>query len=118
MISRKGEFMAQVTKYPKEVKDRAVRLVLDLLDNDEAEISFNGACRQVAEQLGLKHDTLRGWTQQARVDSGQRPGLRSDDRRRIVELERENRELRRANAILKTASVFFAAELDSPSTRS
>ena len=110
--------MAQVSRYPQEVRDRAVRLVLDLLDSDEGEISFNGACRQVAEQLGLKHDTLRGWTRQARVDAGQSPGVRSEERRRITELERENRELRRANAILKTASAFFAAELDRPLPRS
>ena len=69
-------------------------------------------------QLGINVDTLRGWVKQAQIDAGARPGLRSDERRRIVELERENRELRRATAILKTASAFFAAELDRPSPRS
>jgi transposase len=70
-----------------------------------------GACRRVGEQLGINRDTLRGWVKQAQIDAGSRPGVSSDDRRRLVELERENRELRRANAILKTASAFFAAEL-------
>jgi transposase len=64
--------------------------------------------------LGINRDTLRGWVKQARIDAGAKPGLASDGRR-LVELERENRELRRANAILKTASAFFAAELDRPS---
>jgi transposase len=59
-----------------------------------------------------------GWVKQAQIDSGATPGLRSDERRRIAELERENRELRRANAILKTVSAFFVAELDRPSPRS
>lgn len=105
-------------KYPEEVKDRAVRLVADLLVEPGVELSVTGACRRVGEQLGINADTLRGWVQQAQIDAGQKPGVRSDERRRIVELERENRELRRANAILKTASAFFAAELDRPQARS
>src|SRR5688572_32625146 len=72
----------------------------------------------IGEQLGINRDTLRGWVKQAQIDAGTRLGLASDDRHRLVELERENRELRRANAILKTASAFFAAELDRPSPRS
>ena len=105
-------------KYPDEVKDRAVRLVVDVLSDPDVELSVTGACRRVGEQLGINVDTLRGWVQRSQVDAGRRPGLRTDERRRITELERENRELRRANAILKTASAFFAAELDRPSTRS
>jgi transposase len=66
----------------------------------------------VAEKLGPTAETVRKWVRQAEVDSGGRPGLSSDDRERLRELERENRELRRANEILKTASAFFAAELD------
>jgi hypothetical protein len=58
-----------------------------------------GACRRVGEQLGINRDTLRGWVKQAQIDAGARPGVSSDDRRRLEELERENRELRRANAI-------------------
>ena len=105
-------------KYPDELRDRAIRLVQDLLADPEVEVSITGACQRVGAQLGVNVDTLRGWVKQAQIDSGAKPGLRSDERRRITELERENRELRRANAILKTASAFFAAELDRPSPRS
>jgi transposase len=105
-------------KYPDELRDRAIRLVQDLLADPEVEVSTTGACQRVGAQLGINVDTLRGWVKQAQIDAGAKPGLRSDERRRIVELERENRELRRANAILKTASAFFAAELDRPSPRS
>ena len=105
-------------KYPEEVKDRAIRLVRDLLDDPEVEVSVTAACGRVGQQLGINHDTLRGWIKQAQIDAGARPGLSTDDRRRLKELETENRELRRANAILKTASAFFAAELDRPSPRS
>jgi transposase len=95
-----------------------MRLVEDLLADPELQLSVTGACRRVSDQLGINRDTLRGWVKQAQIDAGTKPGLSSDDRRRLVELERENRELRRANAILKTASAFFAAELDRPSQRS
>lgn len=105
-------------KYPDGLRDRAIRLVQDLLADPEVEVSITGACQRVGAQLGINVDTLRGWVKQAQIDAGAKPGLRSDERRRIVELERENRELRRANAILKTASAFFAAELDRPSPRS
>jgi transposase len=76
-----------------------------------------GALARVGEQLGVNPETLRNWVSQAEVDGGQRPGTSTDDRQRIAELEREVRELRRANAILKSASAFFAAELDRPPTR-
>ena len=105
-------------KYPEEMRDRALRLVQDLLADPEVEISITGACSKVGQQLGINRDTLRGWVKQAEIDAGAKPGLSTNDRRRLVELERENRELRRANAILKTASAFFAAELDRPSPRS
>ena len=105
-------------KYPLEMKDRAVRLVEDLLIDEDLQLSVTGACTRVSEQLGINRDTLRGWVKQAQIDAGAKPGLSTTDRRRLVELERENRELRRANAILKTASAFFAAELDRPSPRS
>jgi transposase len=105
-------------KYPVELRDRAVRLVEDLLTDSDLQLSVTGACSRVGEQLGVNRDTLRGWVKQGQIDAGSRPGVSSDDRRRLVELERENRELRRANAILKTASAFFAAELDRPSPRS
>ena len=110
--------MSAAQKYPPEVRDRAIRLVDDLLADEQLQLSVTGACRRVGEQLGINRDTLRGWVKQAQIDAGTWPGVSSDDRRRLVELERENRELRRANAILKTASAFFAAELDRPSPRS
>ena len=72
---------------------------------------------RVAEQLGINKETLRNWINQAEVDDGQRPGIPAMERQRIAELEREVRELRRANEILKAASAFFAAELDRPRTR-
>jgi transposase len=72
-----------------------------------------GALRRVGEQLGINPETLRNWVSQAEIDQGDRPGVTTAEARRIAELERENRELRRANEILRTASAFFAAaELD------
>jgi transposase len=73
-----------------------------------------GVVARVARQLGIGEQTLRNWVDQADVDAGRREGVTTEDKRRIAELEKENRELRRANAILKTASAFFAAELDRP----
>jgi transposase len=96
-------------KYPDELRDRAVRLVLDLVKDQE--ISVTAACRKVGGELGIKADTLRGWAKQAQVDRGMRPGTSTADAARIRALERENAELRRVNAILRTASAFFAAEL-------
>ena len=98
-------------KYPDEMRDRSVRLVLDLV-RDEEGLSVTSACRRVGDQLGINRDTLRGWVKQAQIDQGERSGVSTQDRARIRELERENAELRRANAILRTASAFFAAELD------
>ena len=109
--------MAAPRKYPDEVRERAIRLVRDLVESDEDAISVTGACRRVGEQLGINTDTLRNWVKLVQIDEGDRPGLTTSDRARLVELEREVRELRRANAILKTASAFFAAELDRPSPR-
>ena len=96
-------------KYPDELRDRAVRLVMDVKDEVG---SVTAACTRVGEQLGINRDTLRGWVKQAEVDAGVRPGVSTVDAARIKALERENAELRRANAILRTASAFFAAELD------
>ena len=67
---------------------------------------------RVGERLGINPETLRNWVEKAEVDSGQRPGTTSDDKKRIADLEREVRELRRANEILKAASAYFARELD------
>jgi transposase len=114
---REGWVMGAPRKYPDEVRDRAVRLVRDLVEEDSAGATVSGACRRVGDQLGINTDTLRNWVKQAQVDDGERPGVTTAERTRIVALERENRELRRANAILKTASAFFAAELDRPQPR-
>ena len=105
-------------KYPDELRDRSIRLVQDLLADPDLQLSITAACSRVADQLGVNRDTLRGWVKQAQIDAGAKPGLSTDQLRRLKDLEAENRELRRANAILKTASAFFAAELDRPSSRS
>jgi len=68
-----------------------------------------------AKGLGINPEALRTWVRQAEIDAGDRPGTTTDEARRIKELEKEVRELRRANAILRSASAFFAAELDRPS---
>jgi len=96
-------------KYPDELRERAVRLVLDVAAEDG---SVAKACRRIGDQLGINADTLRGWVKQAQIDAGDRPGTTSAESARIRQLERENAELRRANAILRTAAGFFAAELD------
>jgi transposase len=103
--------MAAPRRYPDELRARAVRLVLDAKADGDA---GKGACRRIGDQLGINPETLRGWVAQAEVDAGTRPGTTTSDGQKIAELEKEVRELRRANAILKSASAFFAAELDRP----
>lgn len=98
-------------QYPSGLRERAVRLVLDAESEPGGR---RGACTRVGAQLGVNSDTLRGWVVQFEINQGGRVGLKTADAQRIRELERENRELRRSNAILKTASAFFAAELDRP----
>ena len=75
------------------------------------------AIESLSKKLGVNHETLRQWVRRAETDVGQRPGLTTDERGRMKELERENRELRRANEILKAAASFFGAELDRQSQR-
>jgi len=96
-------------RYPREVKDRAVALVFSAI---EASGERQGHVSRIARQLDIGAETLRKWVRQAEIDGGKRPGITTQEHRRIVELERENRELRRANEILKAASAFFARELD------
>ena len=96
-------------RYPPEIRERAVRMVREALKESSRS---HGVVTRVAGQLGLGSETLRKWVKQAEVDDGQRPGVTSEEHRRITELERENRELRRANEILKAAASFFARELD------
>ncbi len=92
-----------------EIRERAVRLVLEHLGEYPSQWA---AISSIATKCGMTPETLRKWVRRAEVDGGARPGLTSDERRRLAELERENRELRRANEILKAASAFFARELD------
>ncbi len=102
--------MAAPRKYPEELRERAIRMAVELR-RDPA--TRQGALRRVGEQLGINPETLRNWVSQAEVDAGDRPGTTTAEAARIVELEREVRELRRTNEILRTASAFFAAaELD------
>jgi transposase len=103
------EFMARPRSYPDEFRERAVRLVREW----QAERGLSdGGVTAVAAQLGLHRETLRRWMLEQDVEAGERPGLTRGERSRIAALERENRELRRANEILKTAAAFFGAELD------
>ena len=99
-------------RYSPEEKARAVRLVRQL--RKELGTS-HGTVQRVAEQVGCGVESLRTWVKQADIDEGVEPGLTSAEAKRIRELEQENRELRRANDLLKRASAFFAAELDRPS---
>ena len=102
--------MARPSKFPAELRERATRMAVDLR-RDPA--TRSGAIQRVAEQLGMHPETVRNWVRQAEVDEGVRPGVTSVDAQRISELEREVRELRRANEILRTSAAFFAAaELD------
>ena len=102
--------MVAQRKYPEELRERATRLAVEAR-RDPA--TARGAIRRVATQLGVHPEALRNWVRQAEIDDGVRPGTTSDDTARIAELEREVRELRRANEILKTSAAFFAAaELD------
>ncbi len=101
-------------RYPPELRERAVRMVLET--SSERGERF-GAVTRVAGQLGIGAESLRKWVHQAEVDGGRRTGLTTEERARMKELERENRELRRANEILKSAAAFFGAELDRRSSR-
>jgi transposase len=106
--------MAAPRKYPDELRDRATRMAVELRQDPATK---PGAIKRVADQLGMHPETLRNWVRQAEIDGGVRPGTTTADADRIAKLEQENRELRRAIHILKTASAFFAAELDRPSSR-
>jgi transposase len=97
-------------RYPPELRERAVRMVQEGIAAQNGQ-RF-GVVARVARQLGIGTESLRQWVNQAEVDAGQRPGTSTADGQRIAELEREVRELRRANDILKAASIFFATELD------
>jgi transposase len=104
--------MEKQTRYSKEVRERAVRLVFD---HKKEYNSQWAAIISIAKKIGCTGETLRRWVRQAERDEGRREGMTSDERERLKALERENRELKRANEILRLASAYFAkAELDRP----
>ena len=84
--------MAAPRKYPEELRERAIRMAVDLRRDPATRV---GALRRVGEQLGINPETLRNWVTQAEIDGGERPGTSTSDAQRLAELERENRELRR-----------------------
>src|SRR5690606_8737743 len=102
--------MAKGKQYSPEVREPAVRLVFDHADDYDSQWA---AIQSIAQKFGCSAETLRSWVRRAETDQGSRPGLTTAERQRLKELERENRELKRANEILRKASAFFAqAELD------
>lgn len=103
--------MAAPRKYPDELRERATRMALDALADPDRS---HGAIARTAEQLGVHKEALRTWVRKAQADGVTASSVASDRDCRLADLEKENRELRRANAILKQASAFFAAELDRP----
>jgi transposase len=106
--------MGTMARYTNEMRERAVRMVAEVRPEHPHETA---ALRHVAGLLGMNVETLRLWVHRAQVDAGVRPGTTSEEAEEIKRLKREVAELRRANEILKSASVFFAKELDRPTTR-
>jgi transposase len=101
--------MTRPGRYPQELRERAVRMVFE--HQGEHDSQWAAIC-SIANKFGVSHETLRKWVRKAETDDGLRPGLTSDEHERLKTLEREVRELRRANEILKSAAAFFGAELD------
>jgi transposase len=97
--------MSRASKYAPELRERAVRMVFDHAHEHPSQWA---TIRSVAEKIGCTVEALRRWVRRAERDGGQRPGLTTDERARLKQLERENFELKRANEILKTASAYFA----------
>jgi transposase len=103
--------MARTSRYPQDVRDRAVRLVLDHRGQYASEWQ---AITSIAPKVGVHPETLRLWVRRAQIDKGERPGLTTEERGRLMQLERENRELRRANEILKSAASFLRGRARRP----
>ena len=102
--------MGRKSKFSPEVRERAVRLVMETRERHDSEWA---AITSVSAKIGCRAETLRKWVRQAERDAGKRSGLTTSDQERMKQLKRENRELRQANEILRKASAFFAqAELD------
>jgi transposase len=95
--------------YPPEVRERAVRMVFEHQNEYPSQWK---AIESISAKLSINHETLRQWVRRAETDAGERPGLTTDERTQLRELQREVKELRRANEILKSAATFFGAELD------
>jgi transposase len=111
MSTRQVSGKPTTRRYTPEEKDQAVRMVRAL----RAELGTSqGTVKRVAEQLGYGVESVRTWVRQAEIDNGEVIGTTTAEAARVKQLEQENRELKRANAILKSASAFFAAELDRP----
>jgi transposase len=115
ILGRMEVMASSPRRYPPELKERACRLVYDWR---KARQRTNGGFIEIGEQLDVHPETLRGWFKQWQIDVGDAPGRTTEDQRRIAELEAKVAELERSNSILKSASAFFAAELDRPHRRS
>ena len=111
MSDRNGPVAATHRRYTEVQRADAVRMVRQLRRETGG---VQGTVKRVAEQLGYGVESVRLWVKQADIDAGERSGVTSEEAARVRVLEQENRELRRANAILRSASAFFAAELDRP----
>jgi transposase len=106
------KFMPRPSSYPRELRERAVRMVAESKGDYPSEFT---AIQSVARKLGIgSPETLRKWIRRAEIDAGTRPGVTTAESEQVKALKKENAELRRANEILKSASAFFAAELDRP----
>jgi transposase len=103
------EKKATAKRYPPELKERAVRMVKDLRQQDPGD---KAVISRVARQLGVGDESLRAWVKQSEINSGVRAGLSTDEQAELTELRKEVRELRRSNDILQAAATFFGAELD------
>jgi len=106
--------MSGSTRYSPELRERAVRMAIENRSDYPSEWATFTA---VSKLFGMSPETLRTWVRKTQVDTGSRPGLSSDERARLKQLEREVKDLRRANAILQDASIFFATALDGHTKR-